>query len=105
MSQVLNRHLFLLKAHLEKGKVELKFRPSDQYCKPAVSKAVVGSNLVLKVKRRKNGLESDKSSTTEGKEKGVDFHYSVELIGICNKTYQFTGTQLCTVFHSYSVML
>ena len=77
----------------------MRFRPDDQYCKPALSKTVVGSSLILKVKRHRTvQSEANHSLATESARSsdGVGTHesevqYSAELMGICNKTYQFTG--------------
>jgi hypothetical protein len=69
--------------------LELRFRPSDRYCAPALSKTTVVSNLVLKVKRRRKA--SSHSVTTEPGTKQVQYEYSAELMGICNKTYIFAG--------------
>lgn len=88
-----------LQAHYDGQRLEVRFRPSDQYCTPAFSKTTVGSNLVLKVKRRRvvpptdsalMGVEEEITGETPCDSKVV-YEYSADLMGICNKTYQFTG--------------
>ena len=68
--------------------MEVRFRPRDQYCKPASSKTTVGSKLILKIKRKvvKSAAEEPDAAKDEPK-----YEYSSQLIGICNKTYQFSG--------------
>lgn len=75
----------------------MKFRPGDRYCAPALSKTVVGSSLILKVKRKKVATpkeDASNSEESEGERLEIKYEYSVKLMGICNKTYQFTGTYL-----------
>ena len=68
----------------------MRFRPDDQYCKPALSKTVTGSYLILKIRRKKADGNTLSESCDLGSTK-VDFEYSAELMGISNKMYQFSG--------------
>lgn len=81
-----NNHLllpFLCQADAESTvPLEMRFRPEDRYCKPAVAREEKVTSLVLKVKRRKA-----KSDDGVGR---ID-EYSVELLGIANKNYHFPG--------------
>lgn len=65
----------------------------------------MGSNLVLKVKRRRVPAPTHsvvmESEGSAGDVKGVQYEYSADLIGICNKTYQFLG--VCIVPHVFSM--
>ena len=85
----------------------MRFRPEDQYCKPAVARSKKSSYLVLKVKRRrrlKRQIDRDSDSETpaaqegsgadrlEGKDEGYD--YSAELLGVANTVYTFSGNYI-----------
>ena len=87
----------------------MRFRPEDQYCKPAVARAKKSSCLVLKVKRRRklnNGVrqtDGDSDTVTTAVEgSGADRleggdgkdewnNYSAELLGVANTVYTFPG--------------
>ncbi len=100
----------------------MRFRPEDQYCKPSIARSNKTSNLLLKVKRkcRKSKIEagggdgaSEKRDEGDGeamemesgeagkktiKDEGnggqKEYEYSMELVGIVNTTYQFSGNCL-----------
>lgn len=81
-----------LQAHSDGRKFEVKFRPDDRFCKPAVSRTVCGTSLILKVKRRK---ERDTSALCNSETmENVKSEYSVELMGVANKIYQFSGAMM-----------
>lgn len=69
--------------------MELRFRPDDRYCKPAIAREEKVTNLMLRVRRRRRqrGCEGCK----DGRE---DSEYSVELLGIANKLLHFPGNDL-----------
>ena len=95
----------------------MRFRPEDQYCKPSIARSNKTSNLLLKVKRRRTKAkiaaggnevgEMEKEDDEEamqvdkGEEKETaqdegdggqrEYKYSVELLGVVNTTYQFSG--------------
>ena len=99
----------------------MRFRPEDQYCKPSIARSNKTSNLVLKVKRRRTKAKIEESVAADpGKEVGEkgkegdeeamqvdkgeeetaqdegnggqrEYEYSVELLGVVNTTYQFSG--------------
>lgn len=110
-----------LQAYFEKNeRLEAKFRPEDQFCKPAVARANKTSNLVLKVKRKRRLKVSEGGASWGGRENGEDmlgggdqpalgeasrsegeggkeeYDYSAELLGVVNTTFQFQGTHTCT---------
>ena len=97
----------------------MRFRPEDQYCKPAVARSNKTSCLVLKVKRkwrskvegngvigREEGTGDQSSQSNErcqGKEcEGVneEYDYTAELIGVVNTMFQFPGIT-CIVYSTY----
>lgn len=82
---------YFFQAHLDGRKLEVKFRPDDQFCKPAISKTIRRSSLILKVKRKKRKEAFSALSKSETSDENVKYDYAVELMGVANKTYQFTG--------------
>lgn len=85
-------------AHHERNRrLEMRFRPEDQYSKPTVARAEKVSNLVLRVKRRrkKSGSMSNGDASVEGavgrSDGGDEWEYSAELLGVVNTTYRFPG--------------
>lgn len=75
--------------------MEVKFRPRDQYCKPASSKTTLGSKLILKIKRKVvKSSAAEEPETAKAEQSEVKYEYSTQLVGICNKTYQFSGKHM-----------
>lgn len=85
----------------------MRFRPDDQYCKPAIARPNKTSCLLLKVKRKRRSKDEGGSdvvqdggrsgqSSQSGLEAPLDYgkkeySYSAELIGVVNTVYQFPG--------------
>ena len=88
-----------LKAHSDGRKLEVKFRPDDKFCKPAMSKTVKGTNLILRVKRKKGG-EPGVSCNNRASKENSKCKYSLELIGVANKIYQFSGDKIALPSYS-----
>ena len=100
-------------AHFDKNRhLEVRFRPEDQYCKPAVARAKKSSCLVLKVKRKRRLKSGERQTTADGdvqlaaaempgdKVQSLDentdraYDYSAELLGVVNTVYCFPGISL-----------
>jgi general transcription factor 3C polypeptide 5 (transcription factor C subunit 1) len=62
-------------------RMELKFRPSDVYCKPTFGERTDLNGLLVKVKRKKN-------KTSENSEK-IEQPWKVEVIGYVETVYKF----------------
>ena len=98
----------------------MRFRPEDQYCKPAVARTNKTSSLVLKVKRKRrakssegqsDGREEDKKNggpssseatlagDCQGESKTVEYEYSAELLGVVNTVFQFPGVYIYTYIY------
>lgn len=63
------------------ARLELRFRPEDHFCKPAVARMKTVTNIVLKVKRHKR----------KGSNGGTDWEYTAEVMGTVTKCFEFTG--------------
>ena len=63
------------------ARLELRFRPEDHFCKPAVARMKTVTNIVLKVKRHKR----------KGSNGGTDWEYTAEVLGTVTKCFEFTG--------------
>lgn len=71
--------------------LEVRLRPEDRFCKPALAQSVPVTNMVLRVRRRKqrkNGGEED--GRREGSECRVD------ILGMVKQSYEFSGIHLHT---------
>lgn len=81
--------------------LELKLRPEDAYCRPAVAREKKVTNLILRVKRKKregghsSGASHPSSSTVEQKdedgERSGGHGYCAEVLGLVNTSFEFPG--------------
>ena len=101
-----NHYITVKQAHHERNRrLEMRFRPDDQYCTPTVARAEKVSNLILKVKRRKKKSVSISNGVTKGDVNSMDvegeagrsdggeevYDYSAELLGVVNTSFRFPG--------------
>ena len=93
----------------------MRFRPDDQYCKPAVARPNKTSCLLLKVKRKRRSKdEGEDDVVQEGDKTGQlsqsgleapqdctkkEYSYSAKLVGIVNTVYQFPGMSRTPYYH------
>ena len=88
-----NTSTSLLQSCLEQGynRLELRFRPDDIYCKPAIGRPSKTCCLALKIKRKKDQPESMSIEHDEVEE----YKYSAEILGLVDTIFEFSGQCIC----------
>ena len=88
-----NTSTSLLQSCLEQGynRLELRFRPDDIYCKPAIGRPSKTCCLALKIKRKKDQPESMSIEQDEVEE----YKYSAEILGLVDTIFEFSGQCIC----------
>lgn len=72
------------------SRLELRFRPDDSYCKPAIARQSKPCCLALKIKRRKKREQPLGSNGRNESDNNV-YEYSAELLGTVNMQFDFIG--------------
>ena len=86
-----------IQAHYEKNHgLEVRLRPEDLYCKPALAHSIPVTNMVLRVRRRRRRQRKGGGVGEGDSEGGGEPEYSVEVLGLVNHSYEFTGTVCCS---------
>lgn len=100
----------------KKHGLEARFRPEDKYCKPVLARSVPVTNIVLRVRRRRQkkggrvgeeggaegagGGEVEERNEREGRRE-QECH--VEVLGLVKNNFEFTGkmsnSRLCHLLH------
>lgn len=85
--------LTFLQAAKQGCRLELRFRPEDNLCKPAFAKPEKVTNLVFKIRKRRIQQSSDMNQPTAQ----PLFEYAVSVLGIVDTQFEFTGElfQVC----------
>lgn len=90
--------------HYEKNHaLEVRLRPEDRYCKPALARCVPVTNIVLRVQRRRHKKsESGRREEGTGQKNGARGpECQVEVLGLVKVNFEFTGTcATCITFVS-----
>lgn len=98
----------ILQVHYEKNHaLEVRLRPEDKYCKPALARCVPVTNIVLRVRRKRH--KKSGSLRDGGREEGMGRENGsrgrecqVEVLGLVKVNFEFTGT--CTTCTSVSYL-
>eukprot|EP00731_Ephydatia_muelleri_P038293 Em0708g6a len=77
----------ITKAAKQGCRLELRFRPEDNLCKPAFAKPEKVTNLVFKIRKRRIQQSSDMNQPTAQ----PLFEYAVSVLGIVDTQFEFTG--------------
>ena len=68
-------------------RLEFRFRPQDNLCKPAFAKPGKVTNLVLKIRKKKTITAQD----TNFHSTPPSFEYSVSVLGVVETLFEFPG--------------
>ena len=75
-------------------RIELRYRPDEQFCKPTLSKSKKVTNLALKVKRKKIS-PCQEGRHEAGQTSASNYEYTVEVLGVIERCFIFEGIHAC----------
>ena len=81
--------------------LEVRLRPEDKYCKPALARSVPVTNIVLRV-RRKRRKKEDSGGEGEGRERSKVLACHVEVVGLVKQNFEFTGIHSHAYVHTHA---
>ena len=84
----------------KKRGLEVRLRPEDKYCKPAIASSVPVTNMVLRVRRRRRkGMDGCGGEGGEGEsERFRGPECQVEVLGLVRQNFEFTGIYVQSTF-------
>lgn len=80
--------------------LEVRLRPEDKYCKPALARSVPVTNMVIRVRRRRRKEEGGREE--EGGDRSERSECHVEVLGLVKQNFEFTGIHMHNMVRMYT---